>query len=279
VLNGTNDYESRFSIQKKLRTNKEENPMMQQDPSVPRRRFIKQFVVGTAFSVVAGRGWLGTLVADCTPTAAANGILRVNISDFPALQADNGSVRLLFNPINASHFPTNQAFYPVLINRAAAGQFFALNSRCMHQSCVVPTFNTSLGASECPCHGSRYAIDGAVLRGPTLSPLAKFKIPSFDGAVLCIEIPNLGYSVTGSNVQNSLGPRFSLQFPTKSALKYEVRFRQSAADPGTIVPFSTTDIGAATATVFTGNNSPATLYVDRTTEAGIYSVNVQANVG
>src|SRR5436190_2391629 len=253
--------------------------MMQQNPCVSRRRFIKQFVVGTAFSMLAGRDWLGTLVADCTPTTAANGILRIKVSDFLALQADNGSVRLLFNPINGSQFPTNTSFYPVLINRAAAGQFFALNSRCMHQSCVVPPFSGAAGASVCPCHGSRYAIDGTVIGPPSTQSLTKFRV-SFDGIdLLCIEIPNLGYTVTGSTVESTLGPRFRLQFPTKARLTYEVRFRQSTSDPGTVVPFSTTETGAATTNVLTATTTSATVYVDRTTDAGFYSVAIQANSG
>ncbi|TMQ01752.1 MAG: hypothetical protein E6L09_02115, partial [Verrucomicrobia bacterium] len=111
------------------------NPGTNARGKLGRRRFIQQFVVGSAYSVVAGREWLATLVADCTPTSSSNGILRVKVSDFPALQNANGSVRLLFNPINASQFPTNQSFYPVIVNRGTGDQFFTLNSRCMHQSC------------------------------------------------------------------------------------------------------------------------------------------------
>ena len=59
-----------------------------------RRHFLKNFVVGTAFSSVMGRAWLGTLVADCQPIQQGAGILRVNISGFQALKNENGSVRL-----------------------------------------------------------------------------------------------------------------------------------------------------------------------------------------
>src|SRR5437016_7265068 len=240
---------------------KEQEDMVQQDPSVSRRRFIKQFVVGTAFSILAGRDWLGTLVADCTPTTAANGVLRIRISEFPALQADNGSVRLVFNPINGNQLPSNTAFYPVLINRAGAGQFFALNSRCTHEFCVVPPFDAGQDASVCPCHFSMYRIDGTVIAGSLARlPLSKFTV-SFDGVdLLCIQIPNLGFSINGSTVENSVGPRFRLQFPTKTRLTYEVRFRQSTSDPGTVVPFSTIETGTATTNVLTATTTSATVY-------------------
>ena len=246
-----------------------------------RRRFIKSFVVGTAYSTMAGADWFATLLADCTASTTTAGILRVKVSDFPALQSDNGSVRLLFHPINASsNLPANSSFYPVLINRVAAGQFLALNTRCSHQSCVVPPFNPANGSSTCPCHFSQYRIDGTVIPGSLAQfPLSRFTL-SFDGVdLLCIEIPNLGYNVTGATLQTSAGPRFSLQFPTKSALKYEVRFRQSVPDPGTVVPSSTTETGAATSNVLSGTGATATLYVDRTAAAGFYSVAVQTTSG
>jgi len=108
--------------------------------------------------------------------------------------------------------------------------------------------------------------------------LAKFT-NSFDGTILCVEIPNLGFSLTGLSLESGVGPRFRLQFPTKTSLKYEVRFRSSPADAGTVVPFSTTETGAATTNLLTGNNSTVTVFVDRTTGSGFYSVAVQANTG
>lgn len=242
-----------------------------------RRQFIKNFVVGTAFSVFMGRGRLGTLVADCQPIQSGAGILKVAVNDFPALQNEGGSVRLALNPFS----PTNSnvtPFYPVLVNRGPGTQFFTLRTRCGHQGCVVPPFNVSQGASVCPCHGSRYDIDGSVLAGPTTLPLTPYT-NSFDGTILCIEIPGLGYSVTGTTVESTVGPRFKLQFPTKSNVKYEVRFRQSLTDAGTAVPFSTTETGPATTNVLTGNGADATAYVDRTATEGFFSVAVQVTAG
>src|SRR5258706_6536189 len=96
-----------------------------------RRQFVKNFVVGTAFSSIAGREWFATVVADCVPSVPTAGILRVKVSDFPALQADNGSVRLALNPFSSSN--TNvQPFYPVLVNRETANPFFTLRTRCSH---------------------------------------------------------------------------------------------------------------------------------------------------
>ena len=145
--------------------------------------------------------------------------------------------------------------------------------------CVVPPFNATAGASVCPCHSSRFRIDGTVIPG-SLAQRALQSFPvSFDGVdLLCIEIANLGYTVSETLVQSGAPARFQLQFPTRTGVKYQVLFRQSLlGDAGVVVPFATTIGGAATATVLTGNNAVATLFVDRTSDAGFYSIAVQVN--
>ncbi len=244
-----------------------------------RRSFIKHFVVGTAFSTLLGRKWFATVLADCAAVTPGAGILQVKLSDFPALQSENGSVRLALNPFSDAG-PVG-TFYPLLVNRGSGNQFFALSTRCTHLSCVVPPFDPSFGSSVCPCHGSQFRIDGTVIPGSAASTsLQRFTI-SFDGAdLLCIEIPTLKYALTGTLVQTGVGPRFRLQFPAKSRLSYSVLFRQSTDDPGGVVPFATTQGAAATSTVFSSiSNTTAIVYVDRTTQAGLYSIAAQVAEG
>jgi len=237
-----------------------------------RRRFVKQVVLGSVLSSVLGKEWVGTLVADCTPTAPGAGILKLLVSSFPALQAENGSIRVALNGF------TNQgvlgAFYPILVNRTQGNQFYALNARCSHLGCVVPA-----GGAACPCHGSRFDLTGAVLQGPAATPLTRYPI-TFDGVdTLCIEIPNLGYSLTGTTVETGANARFRLQFQTRTGVKYEVRLRPSVDEPGVVVPFATTESGAAANTVLTGNNAVASIFLDPTGARGFYRVQVQITQG
>jgi cytochrome b6-f complex iron-sulfur subunit len=48
---------------------------------------------------------------------------------------------------------------------------YGLNAVCTHLGCVVP-WSAANNKFMCPCHGSQYAPDGAVVRGPAPLPLA-----------------------------------------------------------------------------------------------------------
>ena len=50
------------------------------------------------------------------------------------------------------------------------GAISALNPLCPHMKCSV-AWNSSERSWDCPCHGSRFGIDGAVLTGPATTPL------------------------------------------------------------------------------------------------------------
>jgi Rieske Fe-S protein len=54
--------------------------------------------------------------------------------------------------------------------RDEAGELHALSPICTHLRCVV-SFDAEAREWRCPCHGSRFDIDGQVLRGPAKRPL------------------------------------------------------------------------------------------------------------
>jgi glycine/D-amino acid oxidase-like deaminating enzyme/nitrite reductase/ring-hydroxylating ferredoxin subunit len=53
-----------------------------------------------------------------------------------------------------------------------AGNRHAVSPSCTHMGCLV-SFNGVEKAWECPCHGSRFSLDGAVLQGPATKPLRR----------------------------------------------------------------------------------------------------------
>jgi nitrite reductase/ring-hydroxylating ferredoxin subunit len=58
----------------------------------------------------------------------------------------------------------------VAVARDDAGALHAVSARCTHLGCIV-AFNPAERSWDCPCHGSRFALDGDVLQGPATRPL------------------------------------------------------------------------------------------------------------
>jgi len=56
--------------------------------------------------------------------------------------------------------------------RDAEGTVHALDPVCTHLRCIV-SFDAERTEWRCPCHGSRFGIDGDVLHGPARRPLPK----------------------------------------------------------------------------------------------------------
>ncbi|KAB7834316.1 FAD-dependent oxidoreductase [Streptomyces mobaraensis] len=61
------------------------------------------------------------------------------------------------------------------VYRDEDGTAHAVSARCTHLGCLV-AFNAAERAWECPCHGSRFAPDGAVLQGPAVRPLERWEV-------------------------------------------------------------------------------------------------------
>ncbi|MCA1660696.1 MAG: FAD-dependent oxidoreductase [Novosphingobium sp.] len=61
------------------------------------------------------------------------------------------------------------------IYRDPAGRAHAVSAVCTHMGCLLG-WNPVDRSWDCSCHGSRFAIDGAVLHGPAIEPLAPVRI-------------------------------------------------------------------------------------------------------
>lgn len=77
-----------------------------------------------------------------------------------------------------------QSFSPpgrsVALFRDSEGTW-AVSTVCTHLGCIV---KTAADGFECPCHGSRFAADGTVTKGPAPKPLEWLKVSSAGNKVM-----------------------------------------------------------------------------------------------
>jgi Rieske Fe-S protein len=78
--------------------------------------------------------------------------------------------------VRASNLPI-----PIVMRNLAGKGLIALSTICTHAGCEVRVL---LNSFECPCHGSAYAVDGAVEEGPASRPLQRFIVEDTPEAII-----------------------------------------------------------------------------------------------
>ncbi|MES2437889.1 MAG: Rieske 2Fe-2S domain-containing protein [Verrucomicrobiota bacterium] len=241
-----------------------------------RRKWVKQFLLGSAAALV-GPAWSSRVLAEVASTGPGPGVLRIKPSSFPALANPGGSVQLKFIGY----------LKPLTLNRIAADRFVTLDSVCTHQGCQVGRFIVADNRMRCPCHGSRYDIEGRVFRDangdstePAQNDLGRY-VTSYDVAadLVSITIPGLALHVNSVDVHRQ-GPgervRLRLVFPVSYDATYEIRYQATPTAPLGLVSFSITPDGPANQTSagpeFEGD---FTAYVDASGASGFFVVGVR----
>lgn len=125
---------------------------VQKDPGVSRRRFCQ--VAGVAACGVATGGATIFTVDFLEPRALFEPPTRFAIG--PPETVEVGDV------------VTQEVFRAYVIHRQDG--FRALSSVCTHLGCIT-RFQPGERIIVCPCHGSRFDLDGEVLAGPAARPL------------------------------------------------------------------------------------------------------------
>ncbi|GEB66498.1 iron-sulfur-binding protein [Sinomonas atrocyanea] len=65
---------------------------------------------------------------------------------------------------------------PAAVYADPAGALHALSAACTHLGCTVE-FNPDQATWDCPCHGSRFSLEGSPIRGPATTPLRQRTLP------------------------------------------------------------------------------------------------------
>ncbi len=136
-------------------------PPSRLDPEpVPRRDFLG---LGAMFS--AGAACLFALVGMLRMPKAA--VLSSPSKKFKAVLPENLEVGAAFVPPGRS----------VALFKDAEG-VYAISTVCTHLGCIIKPTQEGF---ECPCHGSRFAGDGTVQRGPAPTALPWLKVSQSGG--------------------------------------------------------------------------------------------------
>lgn len=95
--------------------------------------------------------------------APTDGQVAVDLVLIPSLNIVGGSVGLRVDGVDEE----------LIAVRVSEGEVVVLTRVCGHMGCKV-RFSGAAQELECPCHGSRFALDGALLEGPSRTPLRRF---------------------------------------------------------------------------------------------------------
>ncbi|MEU6697372.1 Rieske (2Fe-2S) protein [Pseudonocardia sp. NPDC046786] len=69
----------------------------------------------------------------------------------------------------------------IVVTQPTEGEFTGLSAVCPHQGCAVGS--VAGGVIVCPCHDSRFGLDGTVLQGPARQPLESRPVTVADGTI------------------------------------------------------------------------------------------------
>ena len=69
---------------------------------------------------------------------------------------------------------SGKIFGDVVVTQANPGVFKAFTAVCTHQGCALS--GVTDGKIDCPCHGSKFDLDGGVAKGPATKPLEAVQV-------------------------------------------------------------------------------------------------------
>jgi cytochrome b6-f complex iron-sulfur subunit len=70
---------------------------------------------------------------------------------------------------------------PIYVRRAPDGHLVAVLASCTHRGCQPEPLGDRL---TCPCHGSEFTFEGAVLAGPAERPLDRYDVAEIAGDIV-----------------------------------------------------------------------------------------------
>ena len=116
--------------------------------------------------------WSGTFDSmRVKPLASARGMLKEGAQDGFYFFADRLRKRASVDDVAPGDGRVvGTGLTQAAVYRDEAGAVHSVSARCTHLGCIV-SWNNAERSWDCPCHGSRFDVDGHVLQGPAVKPL------------------------------------------------------------------------------------------------------------
>ncbi len=147
-----------------------------------RRKFIETACL-TGIGMVAGMSVLSSLDIASIKASPRPGVFRGNreiplmLADTPDLQTVGGAYHLEIEEIDKN----------ILVVRTGEDTFLAVDIKCTHKGCDVK-YEDKTNMFICPCHDSRFDLNGVPKSGPAKKPLGVYKT-SFKNGEVTIHVP------------------------------------------------------------------------------------------
>jgi len=147
---------------------------------VTRRTFLGWWLASLlTATVVTGLAPILVYFWPAPPKGQKKGLITVSMQT-PVDQLEEGTATQIFAPTQPNsafvmadgggdNAPGELAFGGFVVKNQGKVTVFAQN--CSHLGCSI-AFNKDAKTLDCPCHGSRFRLDGSVLHGPAAAPLS-----------------------------------------------------------------------------------------------------------
>ena len=130
-------------------------------------------------TVIAGLAPILVYLWPAPSKGQRKGVIKVSLAT-PVDQLQDGTATQILAPTSPNsafimadgggdNAPGDLAFGGFVVKNGGNVSVFAQN--CSHLGCSIG-FNKDAKTFDCPCHGSRFHLDGTVLRGPAAYPLS-----------------------------------------------------------------------------------------------------------
>jgi Rieske Fe-S protein len=147
-----------------------------------RREFIEKACLGS-IGLVAGASILSSFDIPTVKASPRAGIFHGNreiplrLEDTPELKEVGGAYHLTIDEIDKD----------LLVVRTGENTFTAVDIKCTHKGCDVK-YEDKTNMFACPCHDSKFDINGVPKSGPAKKPLGTYKTTLQNGEVT-VHIP------------------------------------------------------------------------------------------